>query len=400
MSNLTQSTSKVMRFREDRRLQIIGAVRSLCLAALIFIIMFCIFRYQEDLNTENIKRIISYIEYITFEGKTTDTFGFEEGMTTSYKAFDVGVATCAGGSFRFIPPFEGMSFESQIKYGRPVMSDGGKSMIVYDLGGRGISRFNSYSKLGEITLESTILSLSSNSSGMCAVVTDEDGYRTALTVFDKKLREIYKWQTSDHFAFMPALSPDGDMAAVLCIGQQNAESDLYVRFQPTDGGECEVTLPLGNTEVYSISFADNDTLTVISEKGVYAYGTDGQLVGSYPFDSGSLITFEHQWGGMCAVSLKDVRGSRSHIVILDSLCSPVFDGIYDGEARSLALKGGKAAFVAGNNIYMVETGENTVAHTELSGVRDVMITSAGNVLAVYPDYARIVGFEPAQGETT
>jgi len=398
MSNLTQSTSKVMRFREDRRLQIIGALRSLCLAALIFIIMFCIFRYQEDLNTENMKRIISYIEYITFEGETTDTFDFEAGMTTSYKAFDVGVATCAGGSFRFIPPFEDMSFSSQIKYGDPVMRESGNSVFVYDLGGRGISRFNSYSRLAETTLESTILAFSCNDDGMSAVVTDEDGYRTALIVLDKKLNEVYKWQTSEHFAFMPAISPDGDTAAVLCIGQKSAEADLYIRLQETGSDQCRGEIRLGNKRVYSMEFMSNDTLAVLADDGYYVFDMNGEQKGYTEFASGSLITFEHEAEGLCAVSLKGARGSQSRVVVFGRDGSTMFEGTYDGEVRSLALRGGTAAFAAGSHVFRadIETGETL--SVELSGIRDVIITGTGSVLAVYPDCARIVAFDVTQGE--
>ena len=269
---------------------------------------------------------------------------------------------------------------------------------VRTLGGRGISRFNSYSRLAETTLESTILAFSCNDDGMSAVVTDEDGYRTALIVLDKKLNEIYKWQTSEHFAFMPAISPDGDTAAVLCIGQKSAEADLYIRLQETGSDRCRGEIRLGNKRVYSMEFSGNDTLSVLADDGYYIFDMNGELRGYAEFASGSLITFEHEAEGLCAVSLKGARGSQSRVVVFGRDGGILFEGTYDSEVRSLALRGGTAAFAAGSHVFRADIATGEISGAELSGIRDVIITGTGSVLAVYPDCARIVAFDVTQGE--
>ena len=390
--DFTPSPSKVTRFREDKRPAVISAIRSLAMTGLLATLVFCIFHYQEDLNVENLRRMVTYVDKLTFSGGEIDTFTFDAGLSTAVEAFDVGIATCSGGSFRFIPPFEGMDFSEQIKYGQPQMEPGGKSIFVYDLGGKGITRFNSYSKLAETTMESKILSLSANLDGQCAVVTDEEGYRTALTVFDKRFNVLYKWQTSEHFAFLTALSPDGRTAAALCIGQQGGDPDFYIRYQPLNGDECTVTIDLGDRKVYSMEYASDDRLLVLCEDGLYAYDPEGVLQGYYGFPSGSLIAFAHDAESDCAISLNGDKGDTSRLLVLDSGCNVRYEGVFEGNVRTLDYAEGVLTFLSGSQLYRADLADSLTRSTELSGVRDLLITGGGNVAAVMGDCARIVDF--------
>lgn len=390
------SSAKVTRFRGDHRLGIISAIRSAALCGLLFVLVFCIFHYQEDLNPDNIRRMVSYIDKLTFSGSQTDTFTFDAGLSTSYEAFDVGIATVSGGNFRFIPPFEDMDYTEQIKYSQPKLRVADKSIFVYDLGGKGISRMNSYSRLAETTMESKILALAPGDNGRCAVVTDEEGYRTALTVFDKHFKEIYKWQSSEHFAFLPALSPDDKTAAVLCIGQKNGNANFYIRYMPLNGDESTITVELGSRRVYAMEYASNDRLLVLCDDGLYAYDKDGQALESYTYAVGSLITYAWGRDGSFALSLKGDRGDTSHLVVLGPDCTPRFEGTYNGDIRTLDYAEDTFAFLSGTTLYCARLHENTIADTELSGVRNVLITGGGSVAAVLGDRAVIVDF--SQGE--
>ena len=388
-----QNSDKVMQFREDRRLNVISALRSIALAGMLATIVFCILAYHEDLNLDNIKRIVSYIDRLTFDGRPTDTYVFDSGLDTTYAAFDVGIAACSGGSFRFIPPFEDMDYSCQIKYASPQIETCGQSLYVYDLGGRGISRFNSYSLLGSVTLDSDIISLSANDSGDISVVTDEKGYRTAVTVYSKRFKELYKWQTSDHFAFLSALSPDGGTAAVLCIGQQNGAARFYIRLQPTDGGECRAEIDLGGMKVYSLEYYSNDRLVVLGEDGIYCYDQDGKQSDSFGFNSGSLITFSHERGGMCAVSLKGEKGDSSSVHVFDGRCREVYSRDCSGAVRFMDFSGDTVAFITPEGVVKADIAGGEEQQAELSGARGVLITETGNVAAVYSDHAQTVSFE-------
>ncbi len=390
----TQSKNKITLFKEDRRLLYLSAIRSVCAAGIIATIVFSLFAYRDDLNIANIKRIISYMEHMSFKGSPTDTFEFETGLETVCIPFDVGLATCSGGSFRFIPPFEGSDFSYQIKYSAPYMRASSDSVFVYDLGGTGISCLNSYSLKSRITLESKIISFTCNLSSQSAVITDEAGYRTALTVFDKKLNEVYKWQTSEHFAFLPALSPNGKTAAVCCVGQREGSPYFYIKYLPTDGSEPSVTIDLGESRVYSIEYMPGGDLSVLCGSGFYIYDDKGGLVNGFAFSDGSLNSFRCDLeNGLTAISLKGEMGDSSRIVVINDEAEAVYDGNFSGDVRYLDISNGVLALLSGKEVCRIDLEGGECLKKELSGVRDIVITGDGRVTAVYNDFAQTVEFD-------
>ncbi len=387
-----QGTDNITRFRGDIRPAIIAAIRTAAMAGLLITVIYCIFAYQEDLNTGNLKRIATYIEQLTFDGDQVDSFSFEAGSAAACVPFDVGLAVCSGGSFRFVPPFKDMEYSRQIKYTDPHIAACPQFVYVYDLGGRGISRFNSYSLLDETTLGSDIVSLTVNDAGQCAVVTDEAGYRSAVTVLGKHLNERFKWQTSEHFAFLAALAPDGDTVAVLCLGQKNGASNLYIRYQPTDGGECRATVELGDIKVYAMEYYSNNRLMVVSDRGLQVFDGDGWLKCSFACAPGELISCALRRGGYCALSLTGERGDASRVLVVSETCREVWRGEARGAVRYMALSDGQLAFIAQDGVHRVLLPEGTEDVKAMGGMRGVVITETGSVAAVYADRAQLVHF--------
>ena len=120
-------------------------------------------------------------------------------------------------------------------------------------------------------------------------------------------------------------------------------------------------------------------------------------IGSYPFAEGSLTTFAYDRSGSFALSLKGDRGDTSRLLVLNGSCEAVFDGTFEGDVRTLDHAEGVLAFLSGSEIYRIDTsGDITTETTELSGVRDLLVTGGGRVAAVLGDSARIVDF--SQGE--
>ncbi len=390
MSN--QYADKVLSFREDRRLAVVSAVRSLCLIGLLMTVIYCIFAYHESLNTVNAKRIISYIERMTLQGEETDSFALEWGLDNTYAPFDVGVASCSGGYYRFIPPFKDMEYSYQVKYASPYIETCDGFLYVYDLGGRGITRLNSYACLGSTTLDSDIISLSANLSGEVAVVTDEEGYRSAVMVTDKNFKQLFKWQTADHFIFMAALSPNGKDIAILCLGQRDGKADYYIMLQSIDEDDRRATIDLGDTAVYSIKYYSNGRLMILSERGLYAYNGSGELICSYPFSEGTLMSFSHEREGRCAVSLKGDVGDTSKILVLDEDCEPVYEEVTAGSVRYMALRENTLAYLSPEGAVRVGLHDGQREAKDAPGARDILITETGAVAAVYTDSAKIVPF--------
>ena len=75
----SKSKGNITKFRQDKRLAVVGGLRSLALLGLLATLVFCIFEYREDLNPQNLKRIASYLASAGRGGEFT-SYRFESGL--------------------------------------------------------------------------------------------------------------------------------------------------------------------------------------------------------------------------------------------------------------------------------------------------------------------------------
>ena len=69
-------------------------------------------------------------------------------------------------------------------------------MLIYDRDGKSFCVANSYAEYLRGSLSSPILTASMNRAGAFALVTDEEGCRSAVTVYDSRQRLQCKWLTA------------------------------------------------------------------------------------------------------------------------------------------------------------------------------------------------------------
>ena len=188
--------NNITRFRQDKRLAVTGALHSLALLGMLACVVFGIFRYQDDLRPENLQRLASYLKAA---GTMTDPFSeyrFEAGLDTVYAPFSAGLAVTSGDTYSFVSGLGDSSYSIQLRYNHPSLCVSEPYVLVYDRGGTGICVANGYAEYLNTNLSSPILTASMNRAGAFALVTDEGGYRSAVTVYDDRQELLCKWLTT------------------------------------------------------------------------------------------------------------------------------------------------------------------------------------------------------------
>ena len=94
-------------------------------------------------------------------------------------------------------------------FDHPKMIENGINVFCYDLGGKELRIFNSYSQLQRTSYDYPIRWLSAAASGEYAIVSSAKGYRSAVYVYDKEFRLIFSRLFGDKYVDFVAVSPNG-----------------------------------------------------------------------------------------------------------------------------------------------------------------------------------------------
>lgn len=384
--------NNITRFRQDKRLAVTGALYSLALIGMLACVVFGIVRYHESLRPENLSRLAAYVKAA---GTMTDPFtryDFEAGLNTVYEPFGSGLAVASGDTYSFVSGLGDSSYSIQLRYNDPAIRVSEDYVLLYDRNGTGLCVANGYAEYLNTHTDSPILTASMNQNGDFALVTDQTGYRSAVTVYDSRQRLLCQWLTSQYYVMAASVSPDGQHFAALCLGQNGMELTTRVLYFDI-GKEAPVwTVELGERQVYSMTHDKSGGLVIVCDDGVARY-LDGQSTGRLAFDRSLRLLSAQEGGDVLLAFDTGSAGSRgTFIQVLGDGLSSLWSGSFSGVPRAMDCRGGTVALLMADRLESVRyVGETIVRDTlEIAGPRDVAVSPEGDPILFYSDRAEKV----------
>ena len=150
-------------------------------------------------------------------------------------------------------------------YSNPVISTSSTRAMVYDQNGTSLKIFNLKEQTNVLNTKKPIIAASIARNGSYAVVTESDEYASTVTVYSRKDKKLYQWNSAKDKVNSIAINSSGKKIAVSTINAEQGSlvSNVYVlNFQ--DGKEYEYKIDDGLVYgVYSVGKA----FSVVSSKG-------------------------------------------------------------------------------------------------------------------------------------
>ena len=381
--------NNITRFRQDKRLAVTGALYSLALIGMLACVVFGIVRYHESLRPENLSRLASYAKAASTMTDPFTHYDFEAGLNTVYEPFGAGLAVASGDTYSFVSGLGDSSYSIQLRYNDPAIRVSRDYVLLYDRNGTGFCVANGYAEYLNKNTDSPILTAAMNQKGDFALVTDQTGYRSAVTVYDSRQRLLCQWLTAQYYVMTASVSPDGEHFAALCLGQNGMALVTRVLYFAIGEEQPAWTVDLGEKQVYSMTHDKSGGLVIVCDDGAARY-QDGQCTASLDFDR-SLRLFSAVEGSDVLLAFED--GSRGTFVqVLGNGLSPLWSGSYTGLPRAIDCRGGTFALLMTDRLETVRyVGETIVRDTRvLSGPRDVAVSPEGDPILFYSDRAEKV----------
>ena len=383
--------SNITRFRQDKRLAVTGALHSLALLGMLACVVFGIFRYQEDLRPENLQRMASYLKAAGSLSDPFTEYRFEAGLDTLYAPFSSGLAVSSGDTYSFISGLGDSSFSLQLRYNHPALCTSDNFVLTYDRGGTGIAVTNSYAEYLRTEVRSPILNASMNRSGAFTLITDEDGYRSGVSVYDEKQQLLCQWLTTEYYVLFASVDPESDWFAVAGLGQGQGELSLSTKVLYFRIGETQPSweIDLGQRQIYAMTHDKSGGLVILCDDGADRW-FDGERTHHYAFRL-PVRLFSVRESGETLVAFESTdRSSRTtDILVLGDKLEQLWSGSFYGVPRALDCAGGTAGLLMNDRLEVIHY-DSEVVHThrvEHSGARDLVMSDDGEPILVYSDRA-------------
>ena len=212
------------------------------LVALALFLMFVVgglIVFRNELTLENFRYLVRYLD--TGSGSLSSTearLEFDAGETSGGKAaiFKNDLILVNRNNYEVFDFHQGKIYDDTFSMTQPALSVSSVHTLVYDMGGKRMRLYNSFSLLKEYQFDYPIFCADSDSSGRYAVATSEKNYHCAVYVYNASHNRIFRWLSADKYVYDVALGDGTDRLAIATLKAEQGDivAELHV-FSSRDG---------------------------------------------------------------------------------------------------------------------------------------------------------------------
>lgn len=387
-----EERQKIRKKLTDPRLIWIGRFRWLSGWLLcVTVLFFCSTNYQIFLP-DNFRRMLGYVD-VGARAKTEDltVINYLSGSADTALPFGSSLAVNAHDRLYVAKPGGYLQLNMQVPYADAVLEAGRSHLLCYDRGGTGVTVANALSPTYQISLSSPILSASIGDSGIACVVTDETGYKSAVTVLNLKGEMLHKWQSSQYYIMSAAVSPDGQRLAVNCFQQDGVTLVSKIITFRIGEKEIESETSLDGQMGLDVKFLSNDEIGVLCDGAAFVFSPKGEKKASLSYAPSELLSYDLAAGSFAVAVKSYQKSTRAEVRLL----YPIEDGAkpvpVKQELQSISCRDGRLAVLttAGLDLYDKE-GNILYQQPDETGARRAMLRPDGSVFLLGSKSAKII----------
>ena len=368
------------------RLLALLATSALVLLAMVLVI------YRDTINVDTFKHWLAYRNMDTGTTGETDPFSHAGGDKLSIAYLDSGIVTAsAAGAHYYTLDGEHLA-EEVLSMENPVLTSSRTTAVVYDAGNQSLFAFRNSQEYFSLSLNggADLLSARPNDGGWLAVTAQQSGYKGAVTVYVRRGDPVIQISLSSTFAVDAAVSPDGQTAAVVTIGQQDGVFFSRLLLYQVNQQEPFAQIDLGSFTVLDMDF-DEGVVWLLGEDRLLTVSLlpEGQQVQTYYISPNYLKGCSLGGDGFAFLLVGRYRsGGATQALRIDSSAQAVQSIPLNSQVLDYAAAGDTCALLSGSQLSLYNAKLEQFADVgNTQAARKVALSANGSAVLANDQYA-------------
>ena len=360
-------------------------IPTIIVTMLVVVLAVLVFLYRDKLPVSSLSGSSGKVSDIITE---SEPFTYETGSNQMFTLMGDELAVASSTGLQLLDSNGGTISRDVFSMTNPAVCGNDSTCAFYDVGGYSLRIFKD-EEFKNFDRDSEIISVSVNSSGYYSVAGYEAGYKGSVTVYNTELNPIYEWYSGKGYILDAAVSPDNSTLAVLCVESSGSIVHLF----HFDSEEEFASVSIPNELAFKLCFEKGGNFCVLSEKGIYFFGSNGQTLSDYGFDDNYLANFtlsEEYWS---VVLSKYVSGSDVSLLSFGSTGKVLGTVQLAAEPLSLFSQGSQLLVLDSSNIALYSHDLHLQKQNHVSaGFMSAVLLSKGNILLLSSHYGERCSF--------
>lgn len=280
-----------------------------------------------------------------------------------------------------------------ISYTSPVLDTNENYILAYDRGGYEFSFSSELTQMFSVTSTAPIRTASIGYGDNCAVITDEAGYKSTVTVYSASSREedkhIWRWRTPDYYVQEAVLSPSGTHLCALTFRQNGSQFESILQFFDMDAGEVRASLNLGSVVGYAVQWRDDSNVAVVTDRAMFTANRRGEQTSKHDYAAKDLLGYASDESDF-VIALRSWSGeARATVIRYDKSGDAKASLDLASAPESLSYAGGQLGVLTSSGLYIYNKSLKPDWKCINTGAAHrVLMTQDGGAWLLYSKYAQ------------
>ncbi len=272
-------------------------------------------------------------------------------------------------------------------YSSPAVSAGSESALIWDIGGKEYKIVGSNGDIYPFTASGELISTAMNEDGFYAVAMTEERYKGSVTVYNRELTPVYKWNSGEGYIVDCDISPSGSQISVATLTGSNSR---IVSFNLDSEQEKGAFISEDNV-VFDLEYLSDNTVCAVSRSSLIFLDGSMEHKADYGFSGEYLKDYNLEGDGFAVLLLGRYRsGNTVRLVAVDSTGKETGSLEISEEVLSISAKGKYIAVVYPEKtvIYRSDLSEHGVLN-RMAGQKRALMNEDGTAYVITGNRASI-----------
>lgn len=316
--------------------------------------------------------------FFATDKEAAEELRFDVYSDSVFTGIEGGLAVASGSGMQLYDlKGETLDAQSVILQNPTVMGGGGKA-VVWSAGSGDFYVLGKKDGIVRQKTDENVISVSINRDDWIAVSAEESGYRGAVTVFNSKLKSVYKWYSGEGYLIGAALSEASDKMAALTITGEGSKVSCFA----LSGQEQRGSYISENAMLFDVAYLSSFRICTLAENMAVFLDDKAEFISSYDFSDGYLKDYSMEGSGFLALVIgKYKTGSAGSIVTLSTDGGVLGSIDIKREALSISAAGKFLAVLYDDELIIYRSDLTEYARLDdVTNVRQVCANTDGSVL--------------------
>ncbi len=289
--------------------------RILCIA---LVVVMAFFLFSGNLSYERFYYLAKDIKLANdYVNSVHDTITYNAGNSQVFAAYRGGLAVASRERLSIFTAGGRELLTSNHSYGNPKLAVSNKQILLYDVGGKQFSLYNSFTQISEEKLDYAIYGADMSENGDFAIITKSEDYNSVVKVYEQS-KTTYDYSFISGRVSSVSLSENGSLLAVLLTDTSTDEMKSEIRLYKVGKDEYKsAEISFGGIP-YDVSILENGSIAVVGSRGVNVFNSNLNLTGEFLSDS-EIYLYSFGEDNIAITDLSGV-GGKTRVLLLSKKC--------------------------------------------------------------------------------